>query len=1148
MTTIVSAQNGVWSDTASWSPAQVPISGDDVTITHEITVDVTDAAAGTGATASINNSTPSSSTATFKVKDGGKLIFSRSVNSKLTVRGDLLIMAVGTAANQKGTLDMGTIASPIPQGVTAELVLNGQGTSGEAGTGLRVMYGAISHMHGVVRKRVARLVGDALATATTIYVDDATGWQPGDQIFLGPTEFSSATATRAELVTIHASYTPGSTTVTLTAGLTYPHDDDVGVVNCTSNVKISSANATYQGSIYQQWGTNNNAGERTANHVLLSDLGYNSAASEDRKGAWYMVTLNPAYNTPETWNDIDGMVVYASNGNGNSLYTLGNAKRVKVKNSASIRTATGGTGAALYVGNTGIFDFEDCLFYGVQVALSTGFSEGIRGSRFYRCDLCCGNAREAIAGYGQAPYFEDCRFYGRGYLALNSSMPGAVFKGCDIGYTFPLFTTTSGGGATNLASTGFESLVQYQLNECMVGANLTLPPYTVGANNWDDAQPLSFLRVKNKNNDASLQELFVAAGVILRDNATYKRSSSSLNLRPMVASREHSRELTVQAPNGVEVTVVGYVRFDSNWGTGAPPTVTLSGLGITPQVFTPTDTVDTWHKFTLTATQTSGYDGFLTMTFAGSTANAAGSTGTFCNAWLSGCVDTEFVTTTRHYGYLYDGLTYRTVDPSVSETDEAVVAAYTGIETLDKLYDSLMLALADDFSLPVFMRASGLTLDLGTYDLVLDSAASSVVDITGGTATVKSSALASGPKFTSVQTSGDITLTGETASCGFVVDGGLIVADIDDVTGSIILRNGATLSIGAKGTAPAGAAEAGTTVLVTGAAAPGDVFDFRLFVFNAASTFENQSGTNIILQLSPGQQAPTLLETSGTITMVDTVVVTVAAPNLLDGSRARLYNVTQDTELDNVVVAGGLGYSFVMTSGTHFDAGDAIVLLATYQSGGIAKQVWRGSGTATSADITFTDAQTAWAEPTTLGIDGSTVTECATDFVEIQVEVDDPNDATSKDRIAAFIVDAITSEDGIRAWVSLAGVPAIRFPSAASAVIDVSVVAVTIINVKAASKLYVEDDFSLEWSDGLQRADAVLGSSIIWRNPHAAFLIETGVSGLTAGESAKLDNLDAAISTRLAAAAYVEPDNTGIADAVASAREAADLAAIKLGG
>lgn len=238
-------------------------------------------------------------------------------------------------------------------------------------------------------------------------------------------------------------------------------------------------------------------------------------------------------------------------------------------------------------------------------------------------------------------------------------------------------------------------------------------------------------------------------------------------------------------------------------------------------------------------------------------------------------------------------------------------------------------------------------------------------------------------------------------------------------------------------------------------------------------------------------------------TPVDTV--SWAAGALLDDSRVRLYNETSATELDNSVVSGGAGYGYVLIPGVDFTPGDQITMIATYQQGGVAKEVFRFSTVVTTADVIINDAQVDWDEPNVLAIDGATVSECTTDYLNIEVEIDDVDNTTQKARIAAFIVDAITTEDGIRNWVSLAGNPVITYTTATAAQVDASLAAVAVVNAKASSTLYVQDSFEFDWSDGVDRVSAVLGSSIVWLTPARVYTVAVG-SAVTAQDKVDIAN------------------------------------------
>jgi len=259
--------------------------------------------------------------------------------------------------------------------------------------------------------------------------------------------------------------------------------------------------------------------------------------------------------------------------------------------------------------------------------------------------------------------------------------------------------------------------------------------------------------------------------------------------------------------------------------------------------------------------------------------------------------------------------------------------------------------------------------------------------------------------------------------------------------------------------------------------------------------------------------------------------------------------VAYPVEIDNSVVSGGSGYTYTLVPNEEFSSGDVITLLAAYHQSGVAKQVFRSSSTVTSADVTISDSQINWDDPgpNTLAIDGSTVSECSTDYANIEVEISDPDDTTQKQRIAAFIVDALQEEDGIRNWVDLSGNPVITYSTNTAAQIDITVAALSVVNTKATGELLIQDTFELDWSDGTDRVSTSTGPSTLWLVPARVLTITSG-SGVTAQDktdiidgvhSKEVENSETFIqTTRLIRAATV--GESAVSGSTVTFRDAAD--------
>jgi hypothetical protein len=105
-------------------------------------------------------------------------------------------------------------------------------------------------------------------------------------------------------------------------------------------------------------------------------------------------------------------------------------------------------------------------------------------------------------------------------------------------------------------------------------------------------------------------------------------------------------------------------------------------------------------------------------------------------------------------------------DSAITETNTTTVAAYTNLETTDKVYDSLKLYNTENATQARYpnyenqlVTATGTSLDFGALNLVVDATASDVRSYNPGTSTVtiKATTLTGTTKFNSIKTTGTIT-------------------------------------------------------------------------------------------------------------------------------------------------------------------------------------------------------------------------------------------------------------------------------------------------------------------------------------------------------------------------------------------------------
>lgn len=170
------------------------------------------------------------------VGDYGTLSYGNSggINYYLRMRGN-----IGIGAN--GTINIGTLASPIPRNSTATLEIDAAAT----GNHFLSLQGGNLNAYGLSRtagKDVDRclLSADSAAGATTLTVDTDTGWLANDTIFVSPSTRVAGTGSQERTLSVNAT----SNTLTLVAGVTAARD---GNSTIQTSIMLTTRNVVIKG-------------------------------------------------------------------------------------------------------------------------------------------------------------------------------------------------------------------------------------------------------------------------------------------------------------------------------------------------------------------------------------------------------------------------------------------------------------------------------------------------------------------------------------------------------------------------------------------------------------------------------------------------------------------------------------------------------------------------------------------------------------------------------------------------------------------------------------------------------------------------------------------------------------------------------------
>ena len=188
---------------------------------------------------------------------------------------------------------------------------------------------------------------------------------------------------------------------------------------------------------------------------------------------------------------------------------------------------------------------------------------------------------------------------------------------------------------------------------------------------------------------------------------------------------------------------------------------------------------------------------------------------------------------------------------------------------------------------------------------------------------------------------------------------------------------------------------------------------------------------------------------------------TISAPNLISGTRVRVFNNTDSVELFNGVLASsGFSQAFLYTSDKN------VTLTATYTSGATAMLGVSATGIFTATGVSFLNSQSADTVYNGYAINGSTVTGFSADYAQDDVNLTMATNFTAANLYAWWVYNT-TTEDGIRNFFG--GITAL---DAGNLQINTSIVSIFLDN-STALFIYQTDSIRLFRSDGVYPAKTV---------------------------------------------------------------------------
>lgn len=648
MSNITSTASGDWSAGGTWVGGIAPVIGDKVTIAngHTVTVDATALGGGDDSSTAVNVN--------------GVLKFSRLADSELTVRGNIVVGAAGE-------LDMGKQGDPI-SGFDATLKLNDSASLAAGKWGLSVTNaGSKVYANGETRKVCTTLTAQASSGQPDITVADVTGWVIGGVVGIVGTTSSK---TDSEVKTI---LSIAGNVVTFTTNLSATHASGAAVAYFSSNVTITSASTSNRGYVNLKHGY---GGTASTGSIQLQNIAitYVGGFGNTFMGVEVGQIGTPATASYAQWNNVS---IYECQSQGLFIQAMDQLATWRV------------VGLAIHVSNhyliqndnSGNFEIEDFVFIPTGAASYTHYGGNAAPAYARLVDGCYGPSPAGVAHLrtpANGTIWERVRFMSCNVAVqpFDNQIHRSVLRNCWLCHS-----SVGAPQGDYLYFMGNGKAVDILFEDCLFNTSWT---------NSFKAQPASIgqrVTFANYQQDPTAQETYTEVGSVFRDNSVgFDSATPSERFEPFSPTTPLAQTFQILAPSGALVTVSGKIK--QNFATAGATRVTLSGLGITPSVWTSAADGSNWQTFVVSGTQSSGATGLFTLTVE--TFNSSYSTSGTNKVWLDAIAAPAAVAlNTGDLGVWFDG------EPAALVTANYVTPADV-VTVMDA--SSTRLALAEKFN------------------------------------------------------------------------------------------------------------------------------------------------------------------------------------------------------------------------------------------------------------------------------------------------------------------------------------------------------------------------------------------------------------------------------------------------------------------
>lgn len=773
MAVFISNQSGLWSSASTWltaasgtlsptAPAgNAPQSGGEdkfiIRGGHIVTYDV-DGEFGDQTTFYLLGTTGLNGlTANSIFLSGGTLKASRTTNTTLTARGNILIGA-------SGILDWGTSSDPLTTTSTiflncvtnTQVLSNSKGSAGIYlwGSNNSLNYGNSIYLNGLPKIRNTYLTLSAASGSNVISVQSVSGWNVGDKLIIQTEAMSALTTATGVMSAVITGLT--GLNVGISPSLNSFRSTGRSVGNFSGNVTITSFNRLYPayGLLLQE----NADSVVDINNISFRDVGYNLWAnygSTTSPGANFITNVSTLYRAMDRQTVAYGNKSISfdqtNTENGTVMFYTGAIPEYTNIEDFCVYHNSAGTNQVVIQFNGGVLaNISNTNFYKSYY----GFSNGVTVSKVINFNNCNFDALTYISHLTPGNVlifnlnFNNCKLrsstgatggivsqgignwnYSNSYLEYRNNDGLITFGDSAFGNTYIKDCTLNGGKIKATGANAIKSTKDYNI--------------------WVYNPTVTTTSLSSVNKYTRLNSYYYADS----DFTTRKRGLNSYRIRPEIANNQFEVYETIPAIAGVPQIIKGSLRFDSNYGSTFPPSISFVGAGINT-TFTCTSTANIWQDFEYIFNPTLNDDIKVTMTGKSSLTSGY--------VWLDGLPFYPMIQEVRHYGYVFDKNIYRTVN-TLNTSTENQVSALNLITNLDELYDASTYWSVTNPSLTSYIDLvtnNGTLLDFGNRNIILNNTGTGFTyNSASNTIILNSPILSAGTNFNTIKTTGTVTLS-----------------------------------------------------------------------------------------------------------------------------------------------------------------------------------------------------------------------------------------------------------------------------------------------------------------------------------------------------------------------------------------------------